>query len=346
MSGAEPEIADNILDPASVTYGDKIGEGGFAVVFKAQLKTTDGASISVAAKRLDGLDRTEIDYLSKLRHPNIITYFGYFKDDKHLMTAITIVTELAGNGDLKSHLRSSTDPLVHDLSQKWITEAAEGIQYLHQKGVVHRDVKSANYLLMSDNTLKLGYFGLAKDLDETMSTVSSGTVRWMAPEVVRDLKRSKKSDVYAYTIVVWEILHRGRPFDELETDLAIMTAVCDGERPVIRDGCLDRFRWIMENGWHWDYQQRPTMDEIVSILEADEGKSMDSIMEDMKRADQKNKKALESYLFHPEADSEMQKSLEKADRQADDHSKEMDELEELKRRMKKRGKEKRTKKGK
>ena len=98
-----------------------------------------------------------------------------------------------------------------------------------------------------------------------------GTVRWMAPEVISDLKRSKMSDIYAYAIVVWEILHRMTPFEGLPTDHAIMTAVCDGKRPEISAECSDRYRWIMENGWYWDYQQRPNIDVIMTMLEAHKG---------------------------------------------------------------------------
>ena len=292
MANTEPEIPNITLDPSHLTLADKIGEGGFAVVFKAYLKIKDESVIPVAAKRLDGYDRTEIDNLSKLRHPNIIAYYGYLLDDQSLTTITTIVTELAENGDLKSYLRSSTDPLTDDLSRKWIIEAARGIQYLHQKGVVHRDVKSANYLIMSENTLQLGDFGLAKELDDTMSTVSDGTVRWMAPEVIQDLKRSKRSDVYSYVIVVWEILHRERPFDSFESDHAVMTAVCDRQRPSIRVGCLDRYCWLMERGWHWDYQQRPTMDEVVSLLEEDKGKKVLNLKTKKQKKNKKKQKTI------------------------------------------------------
>ena len=94
----------------------------------------------------------------------------------------------------------------------------------------------------------------------------------MAPEVFKDLKRSKMSDIYAYAIVVWEIIHRMIPFEELEADFAVMNAVRDGKRPEISVECSDRYRWIMENGWYWDYQQRPTIDVIMTMLEANEGK--------------------------------------------------------------------------
>ena len=165
-----------LLDPSLVTYGDQIGEGGFAVVFKAQLQTEDGNTLQVAAKRLDLLDYKEIENLAKLSHPNIISYLGYFKDDETLTASITIITELAENGDLRSYLKSCSGPLVEDLASRWIKEAAEAVKYLHHTNVVHRDIKSNNYLIMGDHTLKLADFGLAKDLDETMSTVSSGTV--------------------------------------------------------------------------------------------------------------------------------------------------------------------------
>ena len=255
------------LDPSTITISNIIGEGSSAIVYKVQYRKDDGETIEAAAKRIDDLSEKEVEYLARLQHENIIHYFGYFKDKM----CLTIVTEFAEKGDLRSYLKSSQDPVAAALASRWMKEAARGVQYLHKNDTVHRDIKSPNYLIMADDTLKLADFGLAKDLDQTMSTVSNGTVRWMAPEVIRDLKRSKLSDVYALAIVIWEILTRGVPFSEEDTELGIMTAICDGNRPPIPEGCSDRERWLLENGWHWDYQQRPNIDTVVTVLEADQG---------------------------------------------------------------------------
>lgn len=168
-------------------------------------------------------------------------------------------------------MRASTDPLPDDLLWRWIEEGAIGLEYLHENGYVHRDVKSANFLLTKDDTLKIADFGLAKELDETMSTVSKGTVRWMAPEVIEDLKLSKKSDVYSYGVVIWEICTRQRPFESFPSDHAVMTAVCNGERPHIPEDCPAFLQEIIRSCWQAKHRQRPTMHGIVKMLQEHKG---------------------------------------------------------------------------
>ncbi len=265
---ATKEEESQALDPSSVIFGDLIGSGGFAQVYKVKLTTKDGEVIDAAAKVQHSITVTELDYLTKLRHPNIITLLGYYRDER----ALTIITELAEKGDLYTFLQKAQAGLDKELESRWMREAAKGLQYLHQHKVVHRDIKAANYLIMADDTLKLGDFGLVKELDQTMSTVGAGTTRWLAPEVFDTMKRSAMSDVYSFAIVIWEILYRKKPFADLESDFFVQNAVCDGQRPPIEDDCPRRYRWLMEKGWHWDYQQRPTMNTVMEILEADEGK--------------------------------------------------------------------------
>ncbi|XP_072016180.1 mitogen-activated protein kinase kinase kinase 7-like [Amphiura filiformis] len=330
------------LDPSSVIFGDKIGEGGFAVVYKVQLTTKDGGIVEAAAKNVDMLNNeAEIEYLAKLQHPYIITLLGYFRDD----WSLTIVTEFAEKGDLQSYLKKTKDGLGTELESRWIKESAKGLQYLHHNKVVHRDIKSANYLIMADDTLKLGDFGLAKELDQTMSTVGAGTTRWIAPEVFSNLKRSKMSDVYSYAIVIWEILYRKIPFADLESEFFIKCAVCDGERPEIREDCPSRYRWLMENGWHWDYQQRPDMDTIADVLEADEVKEIEEILKDKDVKDSKPRQnKLEQDVLHPEYLTELDDTQAAIETRTERYSKEMDELEESKQRMRRLAREKKAKK--
>ncbi len=152
--------------------------------------------------------------------------------------------------------------------KKWTKEAAEGIRYLHQQKTAHKDVKSSNFLISSDDVLKLCDFGTVGNVDNTMKTEHrKGTVRWMAPEVIEKEIRSTKSDVYSYGIVTWEICSREVPFAKLQTRKEIMDAVIEGKRPKIPRNCPNILRKIMESCWQEDYQDRPTMDEVVEMLE-------------------------------------------------------------------------------
>ncbi|XP_072015075.1 uncharacterized protein [Amphiura filiformis] len=252
----------HVVNPSDVTIEDKIGEGGFGEVYSAIWRMPDGhgTKIKVAMKRIADAEKTnEIIFLSRIRHANILSYFGSYQE----MTSLIMITELA-EGDLATFLArvSSLPPPVID---RLIKEAAYGLQYLHECGLVHCDVKTQNYLLMADKSLKLGDFGLAKQLDKTLSTVAKGTIKWMAPEVFAALKRSKRSDVYSYGMVVWSICSTEVPFASW-MQLDVMNAVKEGQRPVIPGGCHPLFRSVIETCWQMDYKNRPTMDMVVQTL--------------------------------------------------------------------------------
>ena len=256
------------IDPSDVVFSseDKIGEGGFGCVYSAIWRRPDGTELKVAVKQTTNIDETaEITYLSQLRHDNIISYYGSYQE----MTSLIMVTELA-EGDLKTRL-DEVASLSPSLTQRWVKEAAVSLQYLHSRGLVHRDVKTHNYLLMFDDKLKLADFGLAKELDKTLSTLAKGTHRWMAPEVFSDLKRSKRSDVYSYGMVVWSICTTDLPFASLPSDYAIMNGIKRGKRPPIPDECPNVFKHLIESCWQSEYKKRPSMDVAVQYLQT--GKS-------------------------------------------------------------------------
>ena len=262
------------ISVSDIQYEETIGKGSFGHVFRVKLKTYDNdEEIKAAAKKVP-LSKTsdeELKVLSRLKHKNIIGYLGFIKEQ----TTLTIVTELAVKGDLHTYLHSNK-PLADDLKKKWITEAAEALHYLHQNQFIHRDVKSSNFLISVDDILKLGDFGTSGYLDETENTAHGrGTARWMAPEVIKTGTRSTKSDVYSYGIVTWEICTHEVPYSRLETKAAIMDAVVSGRRPVIPRECPVVFQKIIRKCWLDDYHERPPMEDVVQLLNQDEGLCFD-----------------------------------------------------------------------
>ena len=271
MATATKDQPDFEIQSTNIEYGEEIGKGAFGRVFHVKLKTADGQVVEAAAKRIELSEKSELElkYMSELNHKNIIKYYGFMKEE----TSITVVTELATKGDLQRYLQTSTAPLQEELMKKWAIDAAEGIHYLHQRDLVHKDIKSSNYLITEENSLKLGDFGTVGDLEKTTDTQHrQGTVRWMAPEVIEKKIRSKRSDVYSYGIVTWEICSRKIPFVKLETRIDIMEAIVDGKRPEVPSGCPVDLRKVMECCWRQDHQERPTMEEVLGMLNTDQCK--------------------------------------------------------------------------
>ncbi|XP_024159100.1 receptor-like cytoplasmic kinase 176 isoform X2 [Rosa chinensis] len=207
---------------------NKLGEGGFGSVFRGWVDdnistaASPGTGMLIAVKRInqEGLQGhkewlTEIYYLGRLRHPNLVTLLGYcFEDDCRLL-----VYEFMAGGSLDTHLygrASSLQPLSWILRMKIALGAANSLAFIHsgEGKVIHRDVKSSNILLDSNYNAKLSDFGFAKDGpagDKShVSTWVMGTRGYAAPEYVATGHLTRKTDVYGFGVVMLELL-TGKP---------------------------------------------------------------------------------------------------------------------------------------
>ncbi|XP_076930908.1 putative receptor-like protein kinase At1g80640 [Bidens hawaiensis] len=211
-----------LLESATGNFGEgeMLGEGGFGCVYRGRIDE----NLCVAVKRLDGGGQdaikefqTEVDLLSKIQHPNIITLLGYcVHDDTRLL-----VYELMHNGSLETQLHgpSSGSNLTWHCRMKIALDTARGLEYLHENckpPVIHRDLKSSNILLDTNFNAKLSDFGLAiMDGAQNKNIKLSGTLGYVAPEYLLDGKLTDKSDVYAFGVVLLELLLGRKPVEKL-----------------------------------------------------------------------------------------------------------------------------------
>lgn len=212
------------LVAATDNFNEKnaIGEGRSGCVYKAQFSD----DVQAAVKRTHGGDQdaekefeNEVDMLSKFQHQNIISLLGYCIHSN----AQFLVYEMMQNGSLEFQLHGPPrgSALTWHLRMKIALDVARGLEYLHERcnpPVIHRDLKSSNVLLDSNFNAKLSDFGLAiAGWNLSKSNIKlSGTLGYVAPEYLLDGKLTDKSDVYAFGIILLELLLGRRPVEKLE----------------------------------------------------------------------------------------------------------------------------------
>jgi eukaryotic-like serine/threonine-protein kinase len=177
--------------------------------------------------------------LGKLSHPNIVHYFGLFEHDGELC----IVMELVQGESLaelmqRANAASTTLPRL-PFPQAWhyLAQLLGALESLHALGVVHRDVKSANVLIRTDDIAKLTDFGIARlpaELAKQSGGMAPGTGAYMAPEQVMGQPLDPRADLYAAAIVMFEMLTGVTPFDAPDrTELVVRAAQLDEPAPPI-----------------------------------------------------------------------------------------------------------------
>lgn len=206
-----------------------LGEGGFGKVYKGWLDdkstTNTGNGSVIAVKKLNsesmqGFEewQSEVNFLGRLSHPNVVKLLGYSWDEKELL----LVYEFMQKGSLENHLfgrGSAVHPLSWDIRLKILIGAAHGLAFLHasDRKVIYRDFKASNILLDGSYNAKISDFGLAKmgptASKSHVSTRVMGTQGYAAPEYVATGHLYVKSDVYGFGVVLVEILTGLRALD-------------------------------------------------------------------------------------------------------------------------------------
>ncbi|UCF77869.1 MAG: protein kinase [Candidatus Eiseniibacteriota bacterium] len=195
---------------------EKIGQGGMGVVYKAQDTRLDR---TVALKFLppeltrDADARTRFTHEAKLaaslNHPNICTIFEI--DEAQGQTFIAM--EHVEGQSLKEKIRLA--PLKLEQALEVAAQVAEGLRRAHERGVVHRDIKSANIMIRPDGQVKVMDFGLAKLTGRTRLTRTGtpvGTVAYMSPEQARAEDVDHRTDVWSLGVVIYEMVTGQLPF--------------------------------------------------------------------------------------------------------------------------------------
>lgn len=267
---------------------EELGQGSFGMVYKGILTQLRGRkeNIPCAIKTVNE-NATNKERDSFLIEASVMKQF----DTHHVVRLLGVVSqgdptfvvmELMANGDLKTYLRNHRPeehdgdrtevpqpPTLRQLYQMAI-EIADGMAYLSAKKFVHRDLAARNCMVANDMTVKIGDFGMTRDIYETdyyrKGTKGFLPVRWMAPESLKDGVFSSSSDVFSYGVVLWEMVTLAeQPYKGYTNDQVLRFVIEGGvmERPV---NCPDQLYLIMTQCWRHRPSQRLTFMDIIEEL--------------------------------------------------------------------------------
>ncbi len=293
------ENATNVIDAWKVEYksihrvpNGQIGKGGSAIVRKVTWLGNDFAEKCFYGRENETM-RKEASLLARLSHPNILPLFCCATNDR----SCSLVMELMDK-DLHQLMEELMNNEGQDAPFKLLEavdimlQVAEGMNYLHQNRVVHRDLKSKNILVKHNESdghvyAKVADFGLSKikELSCTYSnlTMDLGTTRWMAPELFGDsedhnvgpssssesnlsLNYHFKVDVYSFGMVCYEILTGCVPFFNIIKMMDLRKRIKDGLRPDMPEQCPKQLSTLIQFCYHPDPKARPSFPDICVEL--------------------------------------------------------------------------------
>jgi serine/threonine protein kinase len=181
-----------------------------------------------------------------------------------------LVLEYCAGGSLDRLLFDDNRELSEEMMLKWIRRIAAGMYHLHRFNVIHRDLAARNILLTKTGEPKVSDFGLSRFLQEgtverqTLSTV--GPVCWMSPESLKQKTYSKKTDVWMFGMLVYEIVARREPHSHMSPYEAVSLIRDTGLTPEIPSNCPPLLRNVMERCWQIDPNRRPSFEDICLML--------------------------------------------------------------------------------
>ncbi|KAM3720743.1 Mitogen-activated protein [Dirofilaria immitis] len=267
--GRSAESLSNGMTKSTITYSDDnweipfetithlewLGSGSQGAVFSGQLNGQ-----LVAVKKVKDKSETEIKHLQHLNHENLIKFIGVCTQSP----CFCIVMEYCGQGQLYEIIRSGHH-IAKDTFGEWARQIGDGMNYLHQKRIIHRDLKSPNILVDNSDILKICDFGTSHQWDKQKSTVMSfcGTAAWMAPEIIKKEPCSEKVDIWSFGVVLWELLTQEIPYKDVDS-MAIIWGVGSNNLSLpIPDTAPEGLKLLLRQCWSIKPQNRPSFSQIL-----------------------------------------------------------------------------------
>ncbi|KAJ1659926.1 Protein kinase of the Mitotic Exit Network [Dispira simplex] len=248
--------------------GNCIGKGQFGAVYRS-LNLETGQMMAIKRIPLEGQQEEqteaimkEVELLQSLHHPRVVRYEGFIKTENHL----NIVMEYVENGSLYHTLRAF-GAFPEKLVLAYVVKIIEGLIYLHDKQVVHCDLKAANILTTKKGNTKLSDFGVSLNLklsEPGDGSVVAGTPNWMAPEIIELKGACPASDIWSLGCTMIELLTGKPPYADL-IQMTTLFRIVEDDCPPLPEGISGPLKQFLQECFKKDPAQRPTASELLKL---------------------------------------------------------------------------------
>jgi len=247
-----------------------IGQGMTGKVYKAKHKKENRF---YAIKKLNFNEinekeriaiQDEVNLLKQLKHPNIVTYKDSFFDKENCLNIVMVFCEM---GDMYTKIRKQKgENFPEETILLWIAQLCLALSYVHDKQILHRDIKTQNIFIQNEHTIRIGDFGIAKGYNQNQDLGGSliGTPLYMAPEVYNSSKKySFRSDIWSLGCCIFEMCNLKNAF-EAKSWNAVFVKVTKGQRAQLNSKYSNDMKNLVDSMLSVNGKNRPT---IASILE-------------------------------------------------------------------------------
>lgn len=255
--------------------GALIGSGSFGSVYLGmnkvsgmlmavkQVELPTGSSHNEERKKsmLTALER-EIDLLKELQHENIVQYLDSSMDSTYL----NIFLEYVPGGSVAA-LLNNYGAFEEALVRNFVRQILQGLNYLHEREIIHRDIKGANILVDNKGGIKISDFGISKKVADNILKNANrpslqGSVFWMAPEVVKQTSYTRKADIWSLGCLIVEMFTGQHPYPKLNQMQAIFK-IGQSAKPTTPDDISSDAEDFLNQTFEIDYQARPSAAELL-----------------------------------------------------------------------------------
>lgn len=246
----------------------EVGKGSYGVALLVKDKEgKDYVMKKIDTSRMSAKERkeaqNEVTVLSSVKHPYIVNYRENFMDRNHLC----IVMDYAEGGDLYKYVekvKRRGEKIPEATVLKWFTQATLALKYLHDRHILHRDLKTQNLFLSANGRLRMGDFGISKTLENTncFAMTQIGTPYYLSPEICQRKPYSWATDVWSLGCVLFELCALRVPFDG--GDLRqLVNRICSWPAPHLPNGYSKELDKLCTELLNRDYRRRITSAEIL-----------------------------------------------------------------------------------